>query len=184
MNASTFDHDSAVYELASIVRRCDDDTIGEGCAWYDGYAQRLCRQIAKDAGITENAAIGLVCAYNINSSWRSGLTSAAKVAKSGKVQGLAAQRKAAAAILAGKRGTEVFGHMRKIGRFYRNIALRDHDCVTVDRWAARAAGYDGTPPGRMYDAIERAYQDAAAEVGLPAAMVQAIVWIAVRGSGE
>jgi hypothetical protein len=181
---AAFDHDSAVAELAEIVRRCDDDVIGEGCAWYDGYAQARCREIARETGVSENVAIGLACAYNINSTWEGGLTAARRNAPRKRSGGLPAARKAADRIKAGERPTDVLGHMPKIGRFYRNIALRDFDCVTVDRWAARACGYDSNPTTeREYLMIERAYQDAAAMVGLPPAMVQAIVWIVVRGSG-
>jgi hypothetical protein len=204
-----FDHGTAVYRIAEIVRACEDDTIGEGCGWYDGYAQTEARMLARDCDVSEATALYLAVVCNINASWRGGLTRARRIAEK-----WARLREHAAMVLAGIRGYSArtlrrrnggldavriavsrvllgqarmyatVAHMPKIGKFYRNIALRDFAVCTIDRWAARAIGINKNPsPGREYAMVEDAYIDAAHEVGLPPACVQAIVWIAVRGSG-
>jgi hypothetical protein len=72
----------------------------------------------------------------------------------------------------------------KVSRFYRAI-MGDASAVTVDVWAARAAGVsmaDGNAVGvRAYRLIESAYVRAAAIVGEDPAALQAIVWVQVRG---
>lgn len=67
----------------------------------------------------------------------------------------------------------------KVSRFARNLA-GDPSCVTVDRWAARAAGLPDHGGAPWYRAIERAYTAAARAVGLAPSQFQAVLWVAVR----
>ncbi len=75
----------------------------------------------------------------------------------------------------------------KTSRFYRNI-MQDMDCATVDIWAMRAALGPSMPAGKQaptrveYRAIESAYIRAARIAGTSPAMLQAVVWIQVRGA--
>jgi hypothetical protein len=80
----------------------------------------------------------------------------------------------------------------KISRFYRNI-MQDMECATVDVWAMRAAlgpgnvpldakGKEKAPTRTQYRAIESAYIRAARIAGTSPAMLQAVVWIHVRGA--
>jgi hypothetical protein len=71
---------------------------------------------------------------------------------------------------------------RKTLRFFRNI-LGDVESVTVDVWAARAAGVDEHLLGRVgvYDAVEVAYQRAARRRSVEPATMQATCWVVVRG---
>lgn len=71
----------------------------------------------------------------------------------------------------------------KVRRFYLNIT-GDHSVVTVDVWAARAAGVDGKLTGARYLAVERAYQNAARIVGMTPRDLQAAVWVHTRGSAD
>lgn len=67
----------------------------------------------------------------------------------------------------------------KVSRFARNLA-GDDSPVTVDRWAARAAGLPESGGRAWYRDLERAYLDAAAVLGMAPSRVQAVLWVAVR----
>jgi hypothetical protein len=67
----------------------------------------------------------------------------------------------------------------KVSRFARNLA-GDETPVTVDRWAARAAGLPESGGRAWYRELEEAYRAAAETVGLPPSRFQAVVWLAVR----
>lgn len=175
-----------VATIAGIVRSCDDEVIGEGCDWYDGRAPAEIRQIAKDTGTTYGVAAGMLAVANTNASWSGSLTLARKFATQAAEGrpisgGMGPVLEKAQRIANGEKPTAVLTS-NKIGRFYRNMT-GNHEVVTVDRWAARAAGAEhmlGRKGG--YEAIEAAYIDAAHEVGLPPAMCQAVVWVAIRGT--
>ncbi len=82
-------------------------------------------------------------------------------------------------ILAGEKPTTVLTGP-KTNRFYRNI-MGNQDCVTIDSWAARVAGFDGKSITRSYDELESAYQLAAFQLGIPPSTLQATTWIVQRG---
>ena len=64
------------------------------------------------------------------------------------------------------------------------INLAGHyQLVTVDRWAARAAGVDPPNTIKRYRAIAEAYTEAAELLHLPPAVLQARVWSYVRDHG-
>ncbi len=67
----------------------------------------------------------------------------------------------------------------KVSRFARNLA-GDASVVTVDRWAARAAGAPESGGARWYITIESAYRAAAREARLSPAQFQAVLWVALR----
>ena len=70
----------------------------------------------------------------------------------------------------------------KVRAFWRNLS-GDESAVTVDTWAARAAGAEPDKLDRAgrYEAIAHAYRSAALSLGeLPSAL-QAITWLEVRG---
>lgn len=75
----------------------------------------------------------------------------------------------------------------KVTAFFANLC-GDFDRVTLDSWAARAAGipdeiHNHIDRGRHVD-LETAYQNVARMVGFRPAELQAIVWIVARGHGE
>jgi hypothetical protein len=72
----------------------------------------------------------------------------------------------------------------KTGAFYRAL-MGDPNVVVIDRWAARAAGWDESGhsiPVRRRKEMEEAYRAAAAEVGERVRNFQAITWLALRES--
>lgn len=72
----------------------------------------------------------------------------------------------------------------KTGAFYRAL-MGDPNAVVIDRWAARAAGWDDSAnaiPVRRRREMEAAYREAAAEVGERVRNFQAITWLVLRES--
>lgn len=71
----------------------------------------------------------------------------------------------------------------KVAAFYRAI-MGDEDALVIDRWAARAAGYDAGDgrdlTARERRVIERAYRKAARKAGVSVRDFQATVWIHAR----
>lgn len=71
----------------------------------------------------------------------------------------------------------------KVSSFYANLC-GDFQRVTLDTWAARAAGVPASCTHidrARYQRLQRSYQRVAAEYGHAPAVFQAIVWVAVRG---
>lgn len=72
----------------------------------------------------------------------------------------------------------------KVTAFAANLR-GDLDYVTLDRWAFRAAIGRETPGGIAgRAATENAYRKVAAEFGLAPAILQAIIWVRIRGSAD
>lgn len=75
----------------------------------------------------------------------------------------------------------------KVSAFYQNL-LGNLQRVTIDVWAARAAGVPDAEMTHLdrtrYVTLERAYQNVARELGFLPAELQAICWIVQRGHGE
>jgi hypothetical protein len=76
----------------------------------------------------------------------------------------------------------------KVTAFYANLQ-GNLQRVTIDVWAARAAGITDEAVMNHLDRyryvyLERAYQIVAKELGFAPAELQAICWIVVRGKGE
>jgi hypothetical protein len=75
----------------------------------------------------------------------------------------------------------------KVTAFFANIT-GDHNAVTVDVWAARAAEGESNknaPTGKRYERIADAYREAAAAArNVSPRTMQAAVWTHIRGAAE
>lgn len=70
----------------------------------------------------------------------------------------------------------------KVSAFYRAL-MGDTSALVIDRWTARAAGWDASKhaiPVTVQREIEETYRAAAAEVGERVREFQAITWLALR----
>jgi hypothetical protein len=197
--------------LVGIWRDADPSVRRDGAAWY-AEARRAARALAREAppGIGPVACAAVIAALSPRTRWaenlryaRAAVRAASRVADDdflasivgGREEairgavwtatepvGLSDPRRKAARILAGENPDQVLGGP-KVRAFWRNLCGSDD--VTVDVWAQRAAlgrFEAAAPSGRRYDAIADAYRRAARRVGVPAPVLQAGVWIAVRGS--
>lgn len=166
-----------------------------GADWYRDYAERLARH-ASDSGVNFDIACAIVGVSSINTRPEPGLrwTSEVMRGRTGGHLPLVCER--AATILQTATDFETAREIacpstspsRKVRSFTCNVRTGgqtcDHDvpCVTIDRWAHFIAT-DGTrkdvPSGRMYDRVADAYRTVAAELGIPVAILQAVLWVTV-----
>ena len=160
----------------------------EARGWYT-LAQGAARRMARRHGVSLRRAAGVIAALSPLNSWAVNLMMADRLlgeAAAGRRSvprncGLRRNVEKAWAIAQGARPLDVLSG-KKVRAFYRNMT-GDMHAVTVDRWAARAAGVHESHATRLYDEIAAAYTEAAAIVGLTPAVLQAIIWCSIRGDG-
>lgn len=177
------------YRAASAA----DRTAGIG--WYDAAWREACKIWPERPDLAAGvlAALSPRCQWSINVAWAYALVHAARTGDACPDISTRANRRTAWAIAT--TGADPLTHLGKVshtGRvksghkvraFYANIT-GDHDAVTVDVWAYRAATGRETADitGVEYRAIAAAYVRAAAIVGVSPRDCQAAVWVATRGS--
>lgn len=154
-----------------------------GLAWYDR-AHEAAKAILPDdpsraAGVI--AALSPRAHWRVNLTWAATLVEAAERGDDGPPPVHTRQMRAQAwRIALGEAPLDVLNGP-KVRAFFSNIT-GDLDQVTVDVWAARAAGHDGPYlTARTYALVAQAYREAAAILELPPRDMQAAIWIHVRG---
>lgn len=166
------------------------DDLASGIAWYSR-AETAAAAMASGP-ITARDAAGIVASLSPRNRWNVNLAQAAKVithALSGTLDVPAvstlSNRGKAWRIATGE-SPDVALSGPKVRAFFANIT-GDHDAVTVDVWAARAAegcSIKAAPTGGRYNAIADAYRAAADAAGVTPREMQAAVWVHVRGSAD
>jgi hypothetical protein len=194
---------AAVRRLRAAYAGADPATIAAGRAWY-AVAEREARALARSAppGVGRSGAAAVLAALSPRLRWafnvadaRAAVAAASRMADDplfGDADGIGAAVAAACRYALGRNidnagrilaGEDPRGIVRgpKTRAFWRAIC-GDESAVTVDVWAALAAGYD---PDRLtpkrHAIIDRAYRLAADWAGETPRDFQAIVWLAVRG---
>jgi hypothetical protein len=171
--------------MARLVRWFHKGTTGH--SWYAN-ARKECGRLAVAYGVSPRAAAGVVAALSPRMRWSVNLRQASRVLAahaSGEVApphvGIRAFVAKAWRIAKGERPLDVLSGP-KVRAFYRNLC-GDLSHVTVDVWAARALGWNGDKgmTDAQYARASEAYRRAAASVGVPPAVFQAVVWAAIRG---
>lgn len=177
-------------------------TVDSILAWYDGSEQQNrdaaewygrgrahVRRLARDYGVTESTAAGVIAALSPRIQWAVNLRAAESVLEHAAigiritmpvVGGFGANRDKAWRIALGERPLSVLGGL-KVRAFYRNL-MGQLDHVTVDVWAARAAGIEHVSiTAAEYMMVAEAYTVAAQRRNVRPAEMQAVVWVAIRG---
>lgn len=163
----------------------------EASAWY-GRGRSHVRRMARDHGVTERAAAGVVAAISPRLQWSQNLqyaddilafaASGIRIAKP-QVPVFRQNRDKAWRIALGEYPLSVLGGM-KTRSFYRNLT-GNLEAVTVDVWAGRAAGLTAAAiSDSEYAIIAEAYIEAARLRGIMPAEMQAVVWVEVRGRSD
>lgn len=170
----------------AIARRPD---LLERPPWYRVEGERI-RSIARGAGVDPHRAIMVAATLSPACRWESlmdrlpaflrAFRQAADAGLQDRVDpprfpGYRSNVLKAWRILAGDHGPRG----PKVSRFALNLA-GDDSPVTVDRWAARAAGLPDGGGRAWYRQVEAAYRQVAARIGRPPSLVQAALWVAVR----
>lgn len=184
--------------ILATFRTANADQIAEGKRWYPEARARIAELIADsrlavDASFT--ARITAVCAVlSPRITWQSNLEGVRRALKAlwtgtsiaPTIAGTYHNKEKAWSIATGDAGLELVTGP-KVSSFYANL-MGDYQRVTIDIWAARAAGVPDTDvthlDRRRYQYLERAYQTVSAQLGFSPAELQAICWIVVRGKGD
>lgn len=170
------------WQAATPAERAD------GLAWY-ARAESEARRLGSTYELTTRHAAGIIAALSPRQRWSTNIAAAERVcaaAHAGLANpprvGLGPNVAKAWRIANGEDPADVLGGP-KVRAFFANIT-GDHDAVTVDVWASRAAyGRDDAPvpAGRTYERLAENYRRAAALLGIPPRELQAAVWVHVRG---
>lgn len=166
------------------------DDVAAGVEWY-GRANGLAFKLAAQYGVTPRQAASVIAVLSPTNRWHRNVQDAeamlawhasGRIGDPPSVCTYGPNRVKAIRIMDGDLGA-LSGP--KVEAFAANI-LGDHEYVTLDIWACRAALGDdkATGPGRHRQKIARAYRNAAARSGDTPAAFQAIVWTVIRGKAD
>ena len=183
------DHDTMVTNIVATYRRADADQLQSGHSWYS-VARTFAYGLSDRYELTREQAAGIIAALSPQTSWEINQRNADLFAKTGTCPTLGASVRNAQRIAAGESWRDVL-RGPKTRAFAANIEGDVWHAVTVDRHAARVAGFTGELGDitSVYTQIADAYRASASEVSdtlalVPAAFVQATTWIVQRGSAE
>lgn len=178
------------YNILQAFSRATSDDIADGKAWYPQAIETL-QGIAGSWTCEKRAAVCAMLSPRIT--WAENTKGVVKLHRA------TAQHSSLCPVVAGLRRnvwkawetardgdlTRVSGP--KVSAFYANLC-GDFQRVTIDVWAARAAGVSDREMSHLdrnrYKCLERAYQSVARELYFAPAELQAIVWIVQRGHGN
>lgn len=172
--------------ITSHFARATEADILAGKAWY-AEARQLAEDLAlQHASMTVEQAGVMIAQLSPRLRWDKNRAAAIDLAAGRTPSGVIGRSigKAREAMAATDPWT-TFGKAPKTRSFAANILGNEH-AVTVDVWAARAAGFTEAELSRagVYEAIAHAYRLAAKRQGITPAQMQAIVWTVVRGSAN
>lgn len=175
-------------KIRQWFERATPEQIAQGLRWYAD-AHTTAAQLAAQYNLSIESVAGIIAALSPRITWEENVKGASHLLRTGSdrtVAGLRANRQKAKRILRGESPSSVLGG-KKVTSFYRNI-LGDTNTVTVDTWAARAAGLTDErvklDRKRRYEKIADAYRTLAEVEGLEPRQAQAIVWLAIRAASE
>jgi len=169
------------------LKRATPKAHAAGRAWYRE-ARRFVQRLADSYGVAPNVVAGIVAALSPRQSWKANKSNTITLVRArvmGDLRcprvGLGTSRRNAWRIAWGT-DPEIVLHGRKTRAFYFNL-LGNMTHVTVDMWAMKAAGHKTEwLTESQHQRIVDAYRAVAQETGLDPAVVQAVVWVTIRGS--
>jgi hypothetical protein len=175
--------------LREVMARATEADIESGLSWY-GRANGLAYHLGHRYGIRPDVAAAVIAVLSPTNKWSRNVADAESIIAwhaSGRIGHrptcctYGANVAKAERILDGDMGA-LSGP--KVEAFAANIR-GDHEFVTLDIWACRAAVKRDTP-GRKAEraAIVAAYKTVAREYGYTPAAFQAVIWTIVRGSAH
>ena len=180
--------------LRHWYRSATPDQRARGAAWYDE-ARATAEFIAQFTGIPQVQVAGVISALSPNNRWERNRLDALRVCNavardlsegSVKVCTYNANKVKAFAIARGDRA--ILKSSPKTYAFALNVGACDPDHVTIDKWHLRACQTRSSSPKEVrtsitpaqYRALESECVRVAAEMHVPAYVLQATVWVAIR----
>jgi hypothetical protein len=183
---------SREFAILTMYRKASPDQVTQGVAWYST-ARTFAIRLARKYGVTKQCAAGVIAALSPQLSWVKNKEYAAVILSAAswdnqtmpKTKCILGNWRKAWRIATGAHPLTVLAGP-KVTAFYRNICGKNDTSVTVDVWAYRVA--DPIPTVGLtpvqYRKIASAYQAVASALGIVPSQLQAICWIAIRGTGE
>lgn len=156
-----------------------------GSIWYQE-GQAICRELALEHGITLEQAATVLAAFSPMTPWDRNVFLATEFINGRKVATLGNNIRMAEAGIVGGIAT-LKG--KKTNAFARNLS-GDLDAVTIDTWMIKAAGIVREPGKKKgindteYNTLALALTKVADANNMPPAVVQAIIWISIRGKAD
>lgn len=177
-------HESMVAAIIAAYNEATPEQRILGAMWYaDAYG--IAYDVAETTGHESRRVAAAMAHLSPRVRWADNVHRTWQLASTSECDGMSGPRERAQnALLTSGSMESTFGPTaHKTYRFFRNI-LGDYSVVTVDIWAARVAGVPDADLGKhkVYTAIENAYIQASAEMGIQPAILQAICWVQARGS--
>lgn len=152
----------------------------QAAQWYLS-ARNIATQLSMTFDISLDTAAGVIAAFSPRTRWAQNVVNATLFLESGTAPTLGNNVKMAENVL--ERGIVAL-RGRKTNSFARNIA-GEESVVTIDVWMIKAAGYDRNDANKsMYDTMESAIVELASEFNVTPAVLQALIWINVRGNHD
>lgn len=188
----TTDVNVVAQNLRAIRQSATEQNITEGRSWYPAMGKlidEINRECADETGAYDTPlqfAVGVFAAYSQNSTWKANVTMASKYLGGSGPFGLASVQRECEALENGADPTTYDLMGLKRADFCANL-LGDMSRVTCDRWHLRAAFSTEKPPALKpanHALVTEATRIVAAEFGESPAECQAVIWCAVRGTGQ
>lgn len=161
-----------------------------GLEWYAD-ANRWCRRVATENGLTMHRVAGILAALSPNQGWEANQRETLRVITERKAAQFPLNVERALAILDGARPLDVLGG-HKVRSFYRNLAYLCPESVTIDRHAASVLSGVPSPEWTRapykhlleakfrYEAASDIYRQVAESRGFLPHELQAVAWVAHR----
>ena len=184
--------------ILDVFNRATDSEREEGASWYSA-ARTFAIGLSERYGIALDAACGVIAALSPQLSWSMNMRYADQICATGDAPVLGLSKSKALRILSGESVESVLAcpvckrstrkHVcsgEKVRNFYRCIADPSCDAVCIDRHAFDIASGEVTDDKSrkaldkvgVYQSVADAYRAAAVVLGISAATVQAITWVA------
>ena len=166
----------------AVIARAEPKHWVAAAEWYSE-AQGVARDIAAANGLDVARVAAIIAAFSPRVQWSRNVVLASLFASGKPVTGLSSSIKAAHRVTGASDPLDALTGP-KVRRFGRNIA-GDLSAVTVDVWMMRAGGFNREDPTTVqYRAAETVVQQLAAEHGVEPAILQALIWIVIRGRAQ
>ena len=173
--------------LRAWADKITPEDITPAVRWYAD-AREIAVTVADRLGVSVECGAVIVAAFSPRCPWARNIALAVDYASGREVRTIGAHIRAAdRAVSLDRSGADPYDALGgpKTSAFARNIA-GDLDPVTVDVWHLRAAGVTDrdAPTVVQYREITAATRLVAEEYGYAPAVLQAIVWTAIRGGAS
>ena len=166
----------------AIIARAEPKHWVAAADWY-AEAQGAARDIAAANGLSVERVAAILAAFSPRVQWSRNVVLASLFAAGLPVTGLSASIARAETVRDAIDPLDALTGP-KVRRFGATIA-GDLNAVTVDVWMMRAGGFDrDNPTVVQYRAAETVVKQLAAEHGVEPAILQALIWIVVRGRAQ